>query len=205
VRVNGKGSFLTYLKMLNCFNIKYLILGDLDCYKDEVQKLCRYLNIKSQDQNLEKIKKAIESQPHDIGQIADRIKGIDKNFDAQKLEDVFSKFQAKTISNDDKDLTEIIQFMKERYVKADKRKIIIDSIGNEEFEKVQNTLRENGIFIWSKGDLETYYTDTVKQMNGSKDIKPLQLSYKLKEAGSVLENYLKEIDEIKLLVEHVLN
>ncbi|OJW76350.1 AAA family ATPase [Spirosoma sp. 48-14] len=42
IRVNGKGSFLTYIKMLECFNISYLVLGDLDCFKDEVQKISKH-------------------------------------------------------------------------------------------------------------------------------------------------------------------
>lgn len=91
-RVNGKGSFLTYIKMLQSFAIDFMVLGDLDCFKDEVPKIIKHLNLSSIEKNIESIKQAISKMPISFDKIDERIKGIDKNYDAQVIQSLFEKF-----------------------------------------------------------------------------------------------------------------
>jgi putative ATP-dependent endonuclease of the OLD family len=204
-RVNGKGSFLTYVKMLQCFDIEFLILGDLDCFKDEVPKLIKHLKIDAIKENTGKIKAAISALPISYEGIDERIKGVDKNHDAQTLQNLFEKLASGEIEKDNEDLLAIIQFMQLRYIKGNKETAIIESIGQEEFNVVLSTLTDNNIFIWSKGDLECYYSDKSKALSGSKDIKALELSYLLQVETQNIDELFLHMDEIALLVEAILS
>lgn len=73
-RVNGKGSFLIYVKMLQCFNIPFVILSDLDCFADEVSKFTDYLKLDTIKSEVERIKRAFASMPVDYDRIKDRVK-----------------------------------------------------------------------------------------------------------------------------------
>ncbi|MBK7682257.1 MAG: ATP-dependent endonuclease [Bacteroidetes bacterium] len=203
-RVNGKGSFLTYVKMLQCFDIEFIILGDLDCFKDEVPKLIKHLKINAIIENAGKIKTAISSLPISYEAIDERVKGVDRNYDSQTLQSLFEKFASGEIEKDNEDLLAIIQFMQLRYTKGDKEEVIIESVGEEEFNTVLSTLRDNNIFIWSKGDLECYYSDKSKALNGSKDIKALELSYLLQVETENIEDLILHLDEVKQLIETIL-
>jgi putative ATP-dependent endonuclease of OLD family len=203
-RVNGKGNFLIYVKMLQCFDISFIILGDLDCFKDEVPKLVSYFKVQSIEESIKSIKSALSDTPVNYNKISERIKNVDKNFDAQALLNVFDKFSKKEIQNDDKELNEVIDFMKSRFTKGDKTSSILEAIGEEAYNKTLLELRNHNIFIWSKGDIEAYYTDGIKEMTGSKDIKALQLSYLLQSDTEKIENLLLHLDEIALLVEQIL-
>ncbi|SKC12458.1 Predicted ATP-dependent endonuclease of the OLD family, contains P-loop ATPase and TOPRIM domains [Soonwooa buanensis] len=203
-RVNGKGNFLNYIKMLQCFNIEYVILGDLDCFKDEVPKLVKHLKLDSIKDNVTKIKEAISAMPISYEAIDERIKGVDKNHDAQTLQNLFEKLSNGEIEKNNEELLATIQFMQLRYTKGNKEAAIIESIGQENFNIALKTLRENNIFIWSKGDLETYYTDKSKAMKGSKDSKALELSYILKSEKQEIDELFLHIDEIILLTELIL-
>ncbi len=203
-RVNGKGSFLTYVKMLQCFNIEYIILGDLDCFKDEVPKLIKYLNIDAIKEIANRIKAAISALPVNFDEVEERVKGVDKNHDAQTLQNLFEKFSIGKIEKDDKDLLAIIQFMQMRYTKGNKVASIISSVGQDKFNSVLSTLRENNIFIWSKGDLESYYSQKSKALKGSKDIKALELSYLLQIDTQDINELFIYIEEIVLLTELIL-
>ncbi len=203
-RVNGKGSFLTYVKMLQCFDIEFIILGDLDCFKDEVPKLIKHLKIEAIKENAGKIKAAISALPISYEAIDERVKGVDKNYDAQTLQSLFEKLASGEIEKDNEDLLAIIQYMQLRYTKGNKETVVIDSIGQEEFNVVLSALRDNNIFIWSKGDLECYYSDKSKALGGSKDIKALELSYLLQVETQNIEELFLHMDEITLLVDHIL-
>lgn len=203
-RVNGKGSFLTYIKMLQCFDIEFIILGDLDCFKDEVPKLIKHLKIDTIKESAGKIKAAISALPISYEAIDERVKGIDKNHDAQTLQSLFEKLVSGEIEKDNEALLTIIQFMQLRYTKGNKEVAITESIGQEEFNAVLSTLRDNNIFIWSKGDLECYYSDKSKAIGGSKDIKALELSYLLQVETQNIDELFLHMDEIALLVERIL-
>lgn len=203
-RVNGKGSFLTYVKMLQCFHIQYTILGDLDCFKDVVPKLVKHLQIDSIKSDSKKIQESLSSLPVSYEDIDDRIKDVDKNHDAQTLQNVFEKFIDGEIEKDDESLLSIVQFMQSRYTKGDKVSAIINSIGLERYSEVLSILRENNIFIWSKGDLETYYSEKSKSIKGSKDIKALELSYLLQDKNEDIETLFLYPDEIQSLVNLIL-
>lgn len=204
-RVNGKGTFLIYIKMLECFNIPYVILGDLDCFKDEVLKFVNHLNLENIKKNVIAIKKVLSEQEVNYESVSERIKNIDKNFDAQKLQTVFEKFVEQTIEKDDIDLLNIIDYMKSRYTKGNKEITINEKIGIETFNETLTILKQNNIFIWSKGELETYYTEKAKAISGSKDIKALELSYLLKIESEKIEDLFLNIEEVKELTEIILH
>lgn len=203
-RVNGKGSFLVYVKMLKCFNIPFLILGDLDCFKDEVPKLVKYLNILEIKENTDTIKASLSDLPVNYDSVSERVKNIDKNYDAQKLQSVFEQFANNEITSDNEDLIIIVEYMKSRYTKGNKELAILSAIGQEVFDLTLSKLREHNIFIWSKGDLETYYSDKTKLLTGSKDLKALELSYLLQVETEKIEDLLLHTDEIALLIETIL-
>jgi putative ATP-dependent endonuclease of the OLD family len=204
IRVNGKGSFMTYIKMLECFDIEYVILGDLDCFKDEVKKFIKHLNISSIADSAELIKTAIASLPINYETINERIKDVDKNHDAQRLQTLLENFANGTIEKDNEDLLSSIQYMQSRHTKGDKVTAILNSIDPEEFDRVLAVLRDNKIFIWSKGELENYYTDKSLAIKGSKDMKALEISYLLLEDETEISELFLHIEEINLLVELVL-
>lgn len=203
-RVNGKGSFLTYVKMLQCFDIEFIILGDLDCFKDEVPKLMKHLKIHSIYRNVEKIKTAMSAMPISYVTIEERIKGVDKNYDAQNLQCLFEKLASGEIEKDDEDLIGIVQFMQSRYTKGNKGAAIIEAVGEEQFKSVLSILCDNNIFIWSKGDLECYYSEKSTALGGSKDIKALELSYLIQLETENIENLILHLDEVEVLVEAIL-
>lgn len=203
-RVNGKGTFLIYIKMLECFNIPYILLGDLDCFKDEVLKFVNHLKLEEIREEVVKIKKVLNEQEVNFESIAERIKNVDKNFDAQILQNVFEQFIKQDIERDNSDLLSIINYMKSRYTKGNKESAIIEHVGVEVFTNVLNVLKENNIFIWSKGELESYYAKKVKELSGSKDMKALELSYLLKKESELVEDLLINLDEIRDLTKIIL-
>jgi len=202
-RVNGKGNFLTYIKILDELDINWVVLGDIDCYKDQVKKIISYLGEKELESGVNKIQEVISSNPPNYPKISDRIKNIQSNYDAQLLKRVFERFKDGTIEKEDEELNKVIQYMESRYAGTEIKEIIVDSMGNKEFEEFQSKLRDSNIFIWSEGELEDYYTDLAKSIQGSKDIKALEIGYKLK-AGEPLNSYLKYEDEITKLIKIIL-
>lgn len=203
-RVNGKGSFLIYAKMLDCFEIDYLIVGDLDCFKDEVRKLANYRKLIEIVDDIAKIKTAIGQMEVDDQRIDERVKNVEKNFDAQVLKNLFEQILNGTLLPDSAELVDMVSYMQSRYTKGDRQKVIIDTMGEKDFELLQQRLRDNAIFIWSKGELENYYQPEVRRLVGSKDIKALQLSYTLNEDTQALDQHMCHLDEIKVLVDYIL-
>jgi putative ATP-dependent endonuclease of the OLD family len=205
-RVNGKGSFLTYVKMIQCFDIEYMILGDLDCFKDEVPKLIKHLNINAIKENAEKIRAAISALPISYEAIEERVKAVDKNHDAQALKSLFERFVSGEIERDNDELNAVIKFMQMRYTKGNKEMAIIESVGQQQFDSVLKILRESNIFIWSKGDLEVYYSNRAKELTAgkSKDIKALELSYLLQGETQSIDELLLHMHEVSLLVDSIL-
>ncbi|WP_462267747.1 ATP-dependent nuclease [Mucilaginibacter sp.] len=194
-RVNGKGNFLTYIKMLDAFKIKWLLIGDLDCYKDELLKVLTCLKKDEIINSLTKMKSLMNAPKINSKGVVERIKGIQANLDAQKLHEVFGKFNQGNINTDDEDLVAIIKYMEQKYVKIDLRPEIINAIGEDEFKAIQQSLHEANIYIWSYGDLETYYTKLAKGIKGSKDIMALELSYVIADEANNVNDYIKYIDE----------
>lgn len=202
-RVNGKGSFLTYVKMLQCFDIEFVVLGDLDCFKDEVSKLAAHLKLDSLKKTIDKIRESLSKSDINYEAIDERIRHVDKNFDAQGLQNVFERLANGKIEKDDEDLHSILTYMKSRYTKGDKKSLIIDMFGEEDFKALQAALRKANIFIWSEGELESYYSYRSKQLSGTKDLKALGLSYLLKTDVDINDLFV-HTEEIDLLVEIIL-
>lgn len=203
VRVNGKGSFLIYAKILDSFNISYLILGDLDCFKDEVRKLVNYLHLDDLKDNVATIKEVLNNMEISYTGISERIKDVYKNYDAQNLKELFEKLSTGNITANDETLLSTIDYMQSRYTKGNKIEHILSNVGKENFEKILNNLRDHNIFIWSKGELEDYYQSEAIQLTGSKDIKALRLSYLLQDRNPI-ERYLNYIEEIEALCSCIL-
>lgn len=124
---------------------------------------------------------------------------------SQTLQRLFEQVLESKLDPKSADLKSAVEFMQLRYTKGNRIRIISDSIGAKEFDLLQMTLKKNGIFIWSKGELEDYYLPSVKDLVGSKDIKALQLSYVLAEEKEPIDNYLQHLDEIKDLVTRILS
>ncbi|WP_066836265.1 ATP-dependent nuclease [Rufibacter ruber] len=200
IRVNGKGNFITYIKMLNEFKIKWLVLGDLDCYKDEVGKIVRHLQIQDIDGDVALVQNAIKNIETDYSKIQERNKKIVKNTDAQQLKRVFELFVHGEIERDNEDLIQIIQEMQDKYKLKDYYSAIQESGLSENFSKVQKALKKCNVFVWSKGELENYYTDASRAVKGSKDIVALEISYALKETDNSVDDFFNEVDELKELV-----
>ena len=91
--------------------------------------------------------------------------------------------------------------LQQRYTKGDKESAIVEAIGQKEYSSLLASLRENKIFIWSKGDLETYYTPSTKALSGSKDIKALEVSYLLQNEGQAIDELFLHIEEVTLLID----
>lgn len=202
-RVNGKGNFLTYIKILDELDIKWTVLGDLDCYKDEVRRLATYLSLDDVVNKLQIISEQISPNNINYRKIFDRIKKIEKNYDAQKLKILFEKLRAKTITSDEPELIELIEYMSDRYKTSKLPKLLHSSDLKETFEEIQKSLRKNNIFIWNNGELENYYTQLSTELTGTKDLKALEISYLIKEEKS-LSTHLTHCDEIKELVNLIL-
>lgn len=199
-RVNGKSNFLVYIKMLASFKIDWIILGDLDCYKNDVSKILSYLEMKELEAEVEEIKNSINKGVINYGGIKKRIGKIGRNLDVQNLQEVFDKFRNGTIERDDESLIKTLEYMETRYVKVNPKEYLQTAGLSEKFEEIQKKLRNNKIFIWSNGELEDYYSDSVLQMTGSKDMKAMTLSYSISEGEHELNHYLKYIDEFTELV-----
>ncbi|WP_113663256.1 ATP-dependent nuclease [Pedobacter nanyangensis] len=194
-RVNGKGNFLSYIKMLNAFKIKWILIGDLDCYKDVLQKILSFLNLPELTSELEKIKGLINVDKIDPIALKERLKGVQSNLDAQQLLNIFEKFQNGTIEKTDDELASLITYMQERYIKSDLKQELLTKVGENRFNKFQKELNTHNIFIWSNGDLEKYYTKAAKAKKGSKDIIALELSYAIADDGCQLTDYIQPLDE----------
>lgn len=205
-RVNGKGSFLMYVKMLECFKIPYVILGDLDCFKDEVGKFTKHRGLTDLQISSAKVKKAISSLSIDYDKISKRLVDVSKNLDAQNIFDLFGKFQSRTLMPDDVQLQNVIEGMKSRFVSGDKYEAIITDIGEAEYRKIHSELRAHKMFIWEHGDLESCYSEEAKRkvLGVSKDIKALELSYHIKNTENPLSTLFTNIEEIYELVSLIL-
>lgn len=202
-RVNGKGNFLTYLKMLHQFKIDWIVLGDLDCFRGEVRKICQHLSLVEFDKEIEAITTKINSSVTDFEGIKDRIDKIERNLDVQSLQGVFERFEDGTIEREDEDLQKTLAYIRSRYVKVDIRNAIVETIGIDRFAEMQKKLRESNVFIWSFGELENYYTKSAKLLRGSKDMKALELSYIVAEESVNLEDWFENLDEIKELIQSI--
>ena len=189
--------------MLDAFKIKWLLIGDLDCYKDELLKILTYLKSHEIIKTFTKIKELMDVPKVNVKGIVERIKGIQTNLDAQKLHDVFDKFNTGTIDADDEDLVAIIKYMESKYIKSDLRSEILKAISEEDFKVFQQSLHNSNIFIWSYGDLETYYTKLAKGIKGSKDIMALELSYIIADETNNVNDYIKYIDEWQAVCDRI--
>jgi putative ATP-dependent endonuclease of OLD family len=204
-RINGKGNFTAYAKMLNEMQISWLILGDLDCYKSDVASIVRDLKITDLLDPVIKIQTVIRKIKTDYKKIKDRVNKIYKNTDAQILKSVFEKIIDKSITPENEELQAVVAEMQDRYKEKNYLNAIIESGIKKEFVDTQKKLREHNIFIWSRGELEDYYTEKVNEINGSKDIKALELSYIISDEKVNLKDYIKHIGEIKILCNKLLD
>jgi len=202
-RVNGKGNFLMYIKMLSEFDIKWFVIGDLDCYKETVSSITKYLKLDKVTDEVIKVQNSINSDKPEPKKVLKRINNIGDNYDVQHLESALKKVLDGEINSEDEDLKNLVDFMSSRYTKGNPIELITKNIGLEEFRRIQKILRNENIFIWNMGQLEDTYTDEAKQIKGSKDLKALEIAERIKE-GAGLDSYLKNKDELISLKNHIL-
>ncbi len=199
-RINGKGNFLTYIKMLECFGIKYVMLGDLDCLKDEIPKIVSHLNLTHLNADLRKVKEAIGNMTVNYPKIADRLKDADKNLDAQDVLRLFEKVSAGSIASDDADLLSMISYMQSRFTKGDKYSAIVQEVGLDKVQTLHQGLRANNLFVWERGDLESCYTVEAKSIKASKDITALTIAHRLTDPETDVDQFFNNRAEIEELV-----
>ncbi len=203
-RVNGKSNFLIYIKMLESFKIEWVLVGDLDCYKGDVGKICKYLDLDELHNETNTIKDAIAQSETDYKGMKKRFDKIERNFDVQTLKSVFEKFRSGEIQADDEALTNVLNYMDSRYIKKNAREDIEEKLENMDiFNQIQKKLRNKNIFIWSYGELENYYTSEVIQMKGSKDMKALELSYLVNNEAYELNRFFLHQEDINKLIETI--
>ena len=135
--------------------------------------------------------------------MGERIKTIEKNIDAQKLEFLFGKFTCGEIERDDSDLIGVINYMKERYTRGNKYQQILSVFIEDEYYELHKALRLNNIFIWSKGDLETYFSKFTKSLKGTKDTKALEISSLLSDPNKTVDDIFIDYAELKDLVVNI--
>lgn len=205
-RVNGKGSFLTYVKMLECFQIAYVILGDMDCFKDEAGKFVIHKQLTEIQPFINKVKAAIKSLPVDYDKIRDTVKSVPKSIDAQTLKGLFERILSGELPSGDVHLKAVVEMMQSKSVSGDKYSIIVEKMGKEDYKQTHSLLRQNNMFLWEKGDLESCYTiETETLTNGlTKDTKALQLSYFIKSPEYSLDQLFINSDELIDLVDLIL-
>lgn len=206
VRTNGKGNFLNFIQMLEGFNIEWFVLGDLDCFKEDVGKLMRHVGIDDEAfrKNVEKITEAVRGNNPSYKKMKNScLKNASRSLDAQTLMRVFEKFSNGEIERDDEDLLNTLEYIKERYSGKKALALIRELELEEVLLEVLEKLRQHNIFIWSKGELENYYTESAKGIKGSKDVVALKLAFSLDEDSDQLPNYFKHLEEVKDLVDAI--
>jgi len=196
-RVDGKGNFAVYAKILDYFKIPYLIVGDLDCYKDEVRKLLLYKEKDITLLNEFKQKLTLIADAKELNKLKEK-----NSLDAAKILSLFTKFKEGVIQVDDQELLETIDYIENRIYKLDIfQKVSSDPEFMKEFEAIQNFIKKENIFIMSLGALEDYYSEEAKQKckgAKSKDLQAILLSsmININTDISTLINNKEEYEEI---------
>lgn len=203
-RVNGKGNFLPYIKMLKEFDIDWFVIGDLDCYKDTVNRITDFLELSEVTEEVNKVRSCINSNKPDEGKVLKRVNNIGENYDVQHLENALSKVLRGEIDKSDEDLVNLVNYMGSRYTKGDPLQLIEEHLGLDEFNRIQAILRKHNIFIWDKGQLEDTYTNETYTIRGSKDLKALEIAERIKN-GEGLDKYLNNKDELIYLKDCIVN
>ncbi|RZJ97977.1 MAG: DUF2813 domain-containing protein, partial [Flavobacterium sp.] len=175
-RVDGKGNFITYIKILDKLGIPWAMLGDFDCYNDQLKKMLEY-NAPELLIEFETFKQKLIATP-DYQKMAKAIKNSG-SLDGKKMQIVFSKVKSGNIDIEDEELTQFIDYLEIRYSAVDIKAIIEkDAEISKQFDKFQVALQEKGIFILSNGAIEDYYTDEAKTIDGKgKDNLALMIAY----------------------------
>ncbi len=110
--------------------------------------------------------------------------------------DKYAEEQTKEISNPRQKREE------RRMKRMEKLKLFVKE---QDVKTLLRRLRENGVFILSKGELEDYFTERTMQLENSKDRRALELALILSEIEeeSKLSEWFVDIDEFKNLFEVV--
>lgn len=200
-RVDGKSNFVNYVKVLNAFQIPWMILADLDCYDDELSKICNKLGINIPGLNvfLERVKRAPD---HD--KIMKNVFGRRTSFDGERLRALFSQIRTGKLAPDSQDLQDLIDHVESRFRTGNLRKVITeDPKLVKTFDEIQAELKKNNIFVLSLGELEDYFTDFARNVPGSgKDNKVLEIAGRVSEGDrGNLSEYFVRYDEFEELYE----
>jgi len=202
-RVDGKGNFLTYIKILDKFNIPWAILGDLDCYDDILRELMVYTSIDTSDLDL--LKDAC-SKKVNYKKVTDEVIKNPSSFDGLKLAELFRKVKEKKLSIENDELIEFIEYLEERFTKNNFKEIIkTETTFVNLFNKIQIDLQKNNIYILSNGAIEDYYTEKAWSVEAKgKENRALELANLLNETQVDMKEYINSIDEFKQLLKELM-
>jgi len=202
-RVDGKGNFLTYAKILDKFNIPWVILGDLDCYDDVLRDLMIYneLNVDLLDTLKASISKEVSFK-----KLKKEVVKNSSSKDGYNLAELFNRIKLGEIKLDDSELISFIQYLETRFAKSN----FFDEITNnkelkKQFQDIQSELQKNNIFILEKGAIEAYYTTKAKQLEAKgKDNRALEIASRLYLEESELSDYINETSIFKSIYNKLL-
>lgn len=201
-RVDGKGNFLTYTKILDRLNIPWVILGDLDCFDDVVQSIMDYLQLDATILNFIKEKAtntvAYKKLKKEV------VKNTDSR-DGHNLARLFTNLKNKEIQIDDPELIQFIEYLEDRFSKSSFLELITtDEDVSKEFTSLQNYLRSNNVFILDNGAIESYYTDKAKELPVTgKDNRALEIATIISKSPEEITTLLNDLDVFKQLLKTI--
>lgn len=203
-RVDGKGNFITYAKILDRLNIPWVILGDLDCFDDIVLPLMEHLKLDTT--LLKSIKEKSTNQVSYKKIKKEVIKNTDSR-DGHNLARLFKDLKNQEIQIDDPELIEFIDYLENRFSKSSFSELISnDDDASKEFASLQSMLRENNIFILDNGAIESYYTEEAKDLPvKGKDNRALEIATIISKNPEQLTTLLKDIDVFIELLKNLNN
>ncbi|MFT5146682.1 MAG: putative ATP-dependent endonuclease of OLD family [Polaribacter sp.] len=190
-RVDGKGNFLTYIKILDRFKIPWLILGDLDCYDDVLRDLMKYTELDIS--KLEYIK-SLFTKTVSFKKIKKEVIKNSTSNDGYILADLFSKIKKEEISINDPSVISFITYLEERFSKSNfQEELSKESELLTEFNLLQKELQSNNIYILPKGAIESYYTEQANNIDAKgKDNKALEVANEISLPENTLGDYIND-------------
>jgi energy-coupling factor transporter ATP-binding protein EcfA2 len=198
VRVNGKGSFETYIQILKELGISWTLLTDFDFLVDEVSKFRNYFDDSSWDK-IEKVR--LEIRKITTIPKGNRVKEILApttrdwvslyNLVRKSIDDITTGIKLTDSELDE--IRNIWSGLADRIVKPNFESFLSDSSKMEMLGHALRELREHGFFVLSRGELEDYFSNESNQLSNSKDRRALEIGSKLLEC--------KNIDEVKRWIE----
>jgi energy-coupling factor transporter ATP-binding protein EcfA2 len=192
VRVNGKGSFLTYVQLLDELQIPWVILTDLDFLLDEVSKFQELLD---------------ESAWTEIGRVREQLKAYGELPKGKKIKQHFSPqtrdwtslyhavqgvvldlVAGERLSEERLDeIRSLWSQLEDRVSRSDHRAFLNEFQEEQLFSQALSALREVKIFVLSRGELEDCLTEEAMNLGHTKDTRALEVGGELLDCTNLEE------------------